>query len=348
VAVGASLAVAYQRPIALPEPQTVTNSLERDGSSFPTPALASSGTRVAIGISAAGILLWWACRFHAASLPPEAPWEFSFSWFFATAFPIWWYFRGLARTSQDLRPSIWRSGAFLVGVIAIYIVLQTHFEYLAEHMFFLNRLQHVVMHHGGPLLISLAWPWRTMLRGMPENIRRIAEGPAVCRFLRIMRQPLLAAVLFVGLVAFWLVPAIHFRAMLDPRLYLAMNWSMVVDGILFWSLVLDPRPAAEAHVSFGVRAALSASVMFPQILIGAIIALSRNDLYAFYTWCGRIFPSISAMDDQNYGGLIVWIPPAMMSVMGLLLVLNALRLSEEAGQPAPADGDISARSWTGR
>jgi putative membrane protein len=310
-----------------------------------------TGRRITLAIVAASLVLWWACRSYAADLPVFAPWEFSFSWFFATAFPLWWYWRGLERTPRDERPSRWRSVSFVLGMATVYAVLQTHFDYLAQHMFFLNRTQHVVMHHLGPFLISLAWPWPTLLRGMPDFIRRFSESRAVGGFLHVMRQPLLAAFLFVGLVAFWLVPSIHFRAMIDPRLYLVMNWSMVGDGLLFWSLVLDPRNAREARVSFGIRAALAIGVMFPQILIGAIIALSNRDFYSFYAWCGRIYPSIGALDDQAYGGLIIWIPPAMMSVVSLLLVLNALRLSEEAAPKktaAAASGAISASSWTGR
>jgi putative membrane protein len=292
----------------------------------------SADLRASLAIAFAGVLLWWLSRYHVASLPAWAPWDFSFSWFFATAFPLWWYKRGLDRTAPVERPALWRSASFLLGMGAIYAVLQTRFDYLAQHMFFLNRLQHVVMHHFGPFFISLAWPWRTILRGMPDSVRRLTASRPVERFLKVMRQPLLAAFLFVGLIALWLVPAIHFRAMIDPKLYLVMNWSMVGDGLLFWSIVLDPRDKAKARLSFGVRAALAIGVMFPQILIGAIIALSRRDLYTFYEWCGRIYPSIGPLDDQNYGGLIVWIPPAMMSVVSLLLVLNALRLSEERAE----------------
>lgn len=313
--------------------------------------LASTDVRAALALAAASMALWWLCRFHAAALPAIAPWDFSFSWFFATTFPLWWYWRGLRATELAERPSRWRSAAFLIGMAAIYIVLQTRFEYLAEHMFFLNRLQHVVMHHLGPFFIALAWPWPTILRGMPERVRRLALAPPVLRFLHIVRQPLLAAFLFVGLIALWLVPAIHFRAMIDPRLYLVMNWSMVGDGVLFWSVVLDRRDRARAGISFGMRAALAIGVMFPQILIGAIIALSRHDLYGFYAWCGRIYPGIGALDDQAYGGLIIWIPPAMMSVASLLLVLDALRRAEEKAekQRTPGGGArISASSWTGR
>ena len=129
-----------------------------------------------------------------------------------------------------------------------------------------------------------------------------------------------------------------------------MNWSMVLDGILFWCLVLDPRPSPPARVSFGARAALSLAVMFPQILLGAIIVFSSRDLYPYYDLCGRLFPSISALDDQQFGGLIIWIPPAMMSVAGMLVVINAMRLSDET--IAETDKDAAAlaalsRRWTG-
>jgi putative membrane protein len=299
-------------------------------------------------IIVASVMLWWLCRYHEASLPAAAPWEFSFSWFYATAFPLWWYIRGVMLARPYDRPRWWRHTLFLLGVGAIYFVLQTHFEYLAEHMFFLNRLQHVVMHHFGPFLIALAWPWPTIMRGMPQPLRAIAEGRASVLFFRLMRQPLLAAFLFVGLVIFWLVPAIHFRAMIDPHLYLVMNWTMVGDGLLFWSLVLDPRPPGEAHVSYGMRAALAVGVIFPQILLGAVITLSHTDFYGFYGWCGRIYPTIGPLEDQAFGGMIIWMPQAMMGLAALLLVLNAMRVREEAEAVLGESGAVSASRWTGR
>jgi len=130
-----------------------------------------------------------------------------------------------------------------------------------------------------------------------------------------------------------------------------MNWSMVLDGILFWSLVLDRRPKPPARTSYGVRAALAAGVMFPQIALGAIISFSQHDLYPYYDLCGRIFPQIGAINDQHYGGIIIWIPPGMMSVIALLLIVTALRIHEdsikEADPHAAALAKLSSR-WTGR
>jgi putative membrane protein len=146
--------------------------------------------------------------------------------------------------------------------------------------------------------------------------------------LAILQQPLLAVFLFVGLFFFWLIPPIHVRAMLDERIYELMNWSMILDGFLFWSLILDQRPKPPARLSFGLRFVLCVFVMFPQILLGSMITFASRDLYPYYDLCGRLFPSVSAIDDQHIGGIVIWIPPAMMSVVGALLVLNGYRLQE--------------------
>lgn len=301
-------------------------------------------------ILALGILLFWLSGSHPALMPVWGPWDFSPLEYLATALVLLWFCRGLALAPAE-RPALWRRAVFLLGVGVIYAVLQTRFEYWSQHMFFLNRIQHVAMHHLGPFLVALGAAGGTIKRGMPLRLRLAIESPAVAHILRVLQQPVVAAFLFVGLFFFWLIPAVHFRAMIDVRLYAVMNWSMVIDGILFWWLVLDPRPRPPARVSYGARVALALGVMFPQIVLGAAITFSQTDLYPYYDLCGRLFPSISALNDQHIGGIVIWIPPAMMSAIAVLLVINALRLHEEATSEADADGAALAalaKSWTGR
>src|SRR5579875_1501817 len=125
-------------------------------------------------IAALAALLGWACANFPADLPVWAPWDFSWPEFVATAVPLFWYGRGLALTPAAERPHGARMASFPVGTALIYTVLQTHFEYAAQHMFFLNRLQHLVMHHLGPFLIALGWPGAVIARGMPLRLRRLA------------------------------------------------------------------------------------------------------------------------------------------------------------------------------
>lgn len=318
------------------------NATLEAGAPVEEPVSYSSGTRGDLAIYAVtfgtAIMLWWLARSHSSQLPFWAPWDFSFVEFLSIWVAFFWYVRGLALARPAQRPSRARQIAFFAGLLIIYAVLETRYEYLAEHQFFFNRIQHVAMHHVGPFLLALSWPGATLTRGMPTWCRNFLKQGAVTSTTNILQQPMLAAFLFVGTFFFWLIPPVHFRAMIDPRLYALMNWTMVIDGILFWYLVLDPRPNPPARVGFGTRAALAGLVIFPQVIGGALIALSSRDLYPFYNLCGRVYPGLGAHYDQVIGGLVIWIPPAMMSMAALLLVVNAMRLNEDDEQPGEIFG----------
>ncbi len=276
------------------------------------------------GIALAGGCLAWLSGAHPGAMPVWAPWDFSPVEFFSISLAFLWFLRGLATESARPRPETWRAVSFVAGLGVIYLVLQTRFDYWAQHLFLLNRVQHVVMHHLGPFLLALAGAGDTLRRGMPSWVRRAAESRPVSAISSVLQRPWIAGVLFAGSFFFWLIPPIHFRAMLDARLYQLMNWTMVVDGILFWSLALDSRPKPPARISFGARIGLILGVMIPQVVLGALLTVWPRSLYPSYDLCGRMLPSMSALTDQHLGGAIVWIPPGILSMAGLLRLIIAL------------------------
>lgn len=235
------------------------------------------------------------------------------------------YWRG-ARRSPACAP--WpRQLAWWVGFALIYIGLHTHLDYYAQHEFFVHRLQHMALHHMGPFLIVLAHPGAAMRRALPVWFRRRVLKPflawtPVRWLLNVLLNPIVASLLFFGLIYLWLYDPIHYVAMLDVRLYKLMNWSMAVDGLLFWWLVLDTRPKPPARLSPGVRVLVVLAVIPPQILIGAYITFVGHDLYPIYDICGRAFLGMSPATDQYLGGLILWIPSSMMSVVGALVAFR--------------------------
>ncbi|WP_227519755.1 cytochrome c oxidase assembly protein [Mangrovitalea sediminis] len=264
------------------------------------------------------------------------PYEFSPTVLLLCGSAVLIYVRGICAERRAGRPSgFWRPLAFLGGVVLIYGVLQTRYDYLSQHMFFIHRIQHLVLHHIGPFLIALSAPQALLRAGLPTPLyRRLLapcwHHPLVRGFYRTVQQPVIAGILFVGLIYLWLTPSLHFYAMLNVPLYNLMNWSMAVDGLLFWWLILNPSPRRDrrsAVIGYGGRIVLLFTTMVPQIAIGAYIALSRHDLYNVYAICGRLWP-ISARLDQQIGGLMTWIPPAMMSVLGILMVIRLWRRQE--------------------
>ncbi|NIC05697.1 cytochrome c oxidase assembly protein [Billgrantia bachuensis] len=260
------------------------------------------------------------------------PWEFAPSWVIFCLVAVGLYLRGMQRQRhQGQVVGYWRPFVFLLGVGAIYAVTQTHYDYLSQYMFFTHRAQHLVLHHAAPFLIALAAPLPVLAAGMPSRLRQLPGRTAAGRVMRppyrLLQHPIIAPLLFVGLIYFWLIPEVHFDAMLSRKLYQIMNWSMLLDGLLFWWLVLDPRTPQQGGLGYGMRILALLVVIPPQILLGAYLTFSESVLFDVYAVCGRAWP-IAPLTDQQLGGLITWIPASMMSVIGVLIVIRYI-LSEK-------------------
>jgi putative membrane protein len=265
------------------------------------------------------------------------PWEFSPTLVLVFLASGWLYARGcrvhrVGRVRQTL---------FWLGWILLYLTLHTRLDYYAERMFFIHRLQHLVLHHLGPLIIMSAYPGQVLRAGLPLRWRaRLAAArhrPGIVRVLEsLATNTLLVPVLFLLYVLVWIEPTVQFYSMLDWRIYRFMNWGVVVSGVLYWNLILDRRPHPPAAMAAGWRVFSPVFTMAPQMVAGAVIVMSGHDLYPVFDLCGRAIPGISAMDDQVLGGLIMWVPAGLIEAFGLLYALGTLmRLSGKNRLPPP-------------
>ncbi len=265
------------------------------------------------------------------------PWEFS--WVFLAAFVLTCvlYWRG----SRRQRVKLSRQLAFWTGMAIIYLSLHTYLDYYAEHEFFMHRLQQLLLHHLAPLLIVCAYPASVLRAGMPlawrvrllQPLQRSWPWRAV---LGVLMNPTVATVLFIVFVLIWLIPDLQTLAMLDWRIYRFMNWTMLISGFAYWSLVLDHRPHPPGRMVAGMRVLSPAITMTPQVVAGAIVTFWRTDLYPIFEICGRAF-TFNVLTGQMVGGLITWVPAAMIESIGGLMALRLwLRLSRNGRLPRRA------------
>ncbi len=284
-------------------------------------------------------------------MQPASAWAYLLPWDFYPTVLLFCaglaliYIRGWRRCRETGQPAGYAAlVGFLTGLGLVYLVMHTYVDYLAQHMFWIHRLQHLVLHHLGPFLMLLADPWKALRAGLPVRARDLllpwlARNRPLRLLYRLLQYPLVAPRLFVGLIYFWLLPEVHFGAMLSATRYQLMNWSMLLDGLLFWWLIFDSRPAsAVGRLGYGGRIVIVSLVVPPQILIGAHMALATESLYSVYNVCGRAWP-ISPLTDQQIGGLVTWIPSSMMSVIAMLILLR--RWMHERESPALPRGTVA-------
>lgn len=264
------------------------------------------------------------------------PWEFSPTLVAAFIVAIVLFLRG----RRVHRVTKARQILFWSGMVLLYLSLHTRVDYYAERMFFIHRIQHLVLHHLGPLLVMAAFPGSVMRAGLPLRWRvrlrdalRTVGGRAL---VAVLTNPYFVPILFVFLVLVWLIPSVQFYSMLDWRLYRVMNWSVVISGFMYWNLILDRRPSPPAAMSPGGRVISPVLTMAPQMVAGAVITFTESDIYPLFELCGRAI-SMSAQTDQTIGGLTMWIPAAFVEVFGLMVALATLMRLSGKGRLRPED-----------
>ena len=268
------------------------------------------------------------------------PWEVSPTLIACFLLAAWLFVRG--QRVHDVSRA--RQIFFWAGMVMLYLSLHTMLDYYAERMFFMHRIQHLVLHHAGPLVLMAAYPGSVMRAGLPMALRirlkKFNQSLPGRALIALLTNPIFVPALFVFLVIIWLVPSVQFYSMLDWRLYRLMNWSVVITGFMYWNLILDRRPCPPAAMSPGGRVISPILTMAPQMVAGAMIAFTERDLYPLFDLCGRAI-AMEAQTDQMIGGLTMWIPAAMTEVIGLLVALRTLmRLSAKGrwGLPKPRQG----------
>jgi putative membrane protein len=249
-----------------------------------------------------------------------------------TAVVLALYATGLARRPGILEARLWRHAAFFWGVMAVFLSLASPLDALADRLFFMHQVQHMLIRLVGPMLIALAQPQGLLIAGMPSWLRRNGLSPVLASrapgvIFGFLTRPVVATVLFVGALYLGQWPRLHNLAILSEGVHYVMHVTMLAAGLLFFWRVFDQRPAPKG-TRFGVRLMMLWVAVLSNIPIGVFTSFKSHELYPAYDVAGRLF-HMSAMDDERLGGFIMWAPSSMMMLVAVLAVIHAWAGYEE-------------------
>jgi len=246
------------------------------------------------------------------------------------------YAVGLTRMTPTQRKArLWRSVAYYAGLLALAMALQTPIEPIADHVFVVHQVEHMLLRTLGPLLLMLSLPQAVLLRGLPNWARRgIAQPVMASGWVRglfgFLSHPVPATLLFVGVSSFWMVPRFHDIAILDEPIHYLWHVSLLITGLIFFWRVFDARqPPAGPHVP--TRLFMLWFAVMGNILLGSYLSFKTQVLYSAYAEMGR-FWGLEALADERFGGLTMWIPGGMMFGLAAIAVVWQRKRQEERNE----------------
>jgi putative membrane protein len=234
---------------------------------------------------------------------------------FGVTAAAWYYFRRAGgRPDEGIEPiSRARRISFGAGLATIVLALMSPIGLLADdYLLSFHMLQHVMLTIAAPMLILLGIPaW------MYEPVTRAFDGK-LWRVWRVLTLPVIAFVLFHLPYSVYHVPVVYDLSLRYLPIHIAAHMFLLVVAIVSWWAVLAPSPELGK-----VAPAIAMIYLFVQTIpgqiVGALITYSDDVLYPTYLDAPRVF-SLSAMHDQQIGGLIMWVGTSTIYLAAVAIV----------------------------
>jgi len=184
--------------------------------------------------------------------------------------------------------------AFLGGCLVFAIALLSPLHSLAATRFWIHMVQlELLMLVAAPLLVI-----GNPLGATPRHAPRALSGQF--RY----AAPIVTSVLYAVTLWVWHVPALYDAGVAHPVLQVVQHASLFLAALLFWGAVLRPAPG-------GIDVLCIVVTMIHMGLLGALLTFAGRPLYAGFT-----------LEDQQLGGLIMWVPAGSLVLLKGLWVFD--------------------------
>jgi putative membrane protein len=222
-----------------------------------------------------------------------------------------------------------RIAAFLGGLFALEVALQSGMAAYDDTLFSAHMVQHMLLVLVAAPLLVLGAPITLLLRAATPEQRKLLILPVLhSRPVRFLGHPVVAWILFT--VVMWgthLTPLFE-AALVDPMAHYFEHALFLGSALLFWWPVVgaDPGPY---RMSYPARM-LYLGLQMPQSTFLALTLYSATaPLYPHYATLGLSW-GLDPLNDQQGGAALMWVWGDLTFLVAMLGVLAAWLRADEA------------------
>ena len=216
--------------------------------------------------------------------------------------------------------------AFVIACASVVVTLAAPFDEIADASFAAHMVQHETLMIVAAPLFVVAHPLAVWLWALPSSWRASLANSTAVRMLaalwRTWTRPVVATCVQIAALWVWHVPRLFDAALREPSLHIAQHASFFVAALAFWTAIAAPHrrrdDLAQAILLFVTMLATGA--------LGALLTFAQTPWYAPYA-DSTLSRSWTPLEEQQLGGLIMWIPGGLPYIAAALWALaRALRL----------------------
>ncbi len=217
----------------------------------------------------------------------------------------------LARRREGVSP-LWQNLAGLGGFGCLVLLELPFFHELSHALFTMHMVAHILLAAVAAPLLVMARPMAPLLWSLPRGLR-VAVGGLIATLARwrihtVLTVPLVAVVVHAIALWAWHVPALYEAALEEPGRHFLQHASLFITALAFWSAALNPRQA-------GVGLLLLFVTLTHTGILGALLTFST---YAWYHVHAPEIWGLTALEDQQLAGLIMWVPASFIYLSAAL------------------------------
>lgn len=234
------------------------------------------------------------------------------------------YIRALPKFKRPV-VAPWQIGMFFAGVLINILALMPPIDPLADQLFWVHMVQHMMITHIGVPFMLFGIPFFVVIRGVPHWFRKNVYFPVLrSGFFKIMERtiarPLPSLIIFELNYWFWHIPRFYNLALLNDFYHLLEHACFAVASMLLWRNLIDPYPM-KSRLPLPARLLYLGFIMAANIVLSAILAFEERVLYAYE---GIPLPEWwekwGHLQDQRVGGLIMWVPGGFIMLISMTVV----------------------------
>lgn len=230
--------------------------------------------------------------------------------------------------------SFGQAGAFLAGWLALGLSVLSPLDALGEDLFWAHMVQHeVVLLVAAPLLV-LGRPLGPLVWGLPARWRpgsaQLARRLGLQAAMRVLTRPFTAWWTHAFVLWGWHAPALFQAAVRRQWVHDLQHISFLLSALVFWWALTASRGGRQRQ---GTAVFYLFATLLHTSALGALLTFSPKPWYPVYEATAPRW-GLSALEDQQLGGLIMWVPGGTVFLVAAL-VLCAAWLNGSAARPGP-------------